>query len=412
MPFLIPLAQVVASAIMAAIAAIAAAIVPIITAVAAAIAAVAIVLGSIVAATVSAIAAGLTWFGSMMVVQIVSLVNWMTTQLTVVYFYVAEKIGATLYVFQQILTSVQFKVILSIHNIVYIVSPQYRNMMKQVYSAIGNASQALGLGSQFLTLAIQNTRNLVLDVTSMFGQKYDLGQVSWLATLNNYLNHFNTHAEKYRLNPEAVFWDLAELIERPSQDAKGAFQQGMITSLETALKTVDTVVQGFWRIGVDVEKLYDDLPQFIKNQIPDPGTVFWDNLSGFLKDHYNPTIGALQASITEWQGRLDLAKAEVSQLVEDLRRPGTMMAKVDTLGTVERQAQEDLMAEITNRRLNRLLTDLQPTFSFAGDKMEANARIPIPPPSVLPILSYEMATASVPAPGAMTPRSSWFVGDF
>lgn len=412
MPFLIPIAATIAAAIMAAIAAVVAAIVPIVIFLGAAIAAVAAVVVGVTTAILSALAVAFTWFGSMVVVQIVSLVNWAATNISTIYFYVAEKIGATLYVFQQILQSVQFKVILSIHNIVYVVSPQYRSMMKQVYGAISKASTALGLGSTFLTLAIQNTRNLVLDVTSMFGQKYDLGQVSWLGTLNNYLNHFNTHASKYQNNPEALFWDLAELIERPAQDAKGAFQQGMILTLEQVVTTTSMVVNKFSQIGIDIETLYDDLPAFIRNAVPDPGAVFWTNLDGFMTNSLGPVLTGLSTEIELWKGRLETAQTTVSDLVDDLRRPGTMMAKVDTLGTQERHAQEDLMAEITSRRLNRLLTDLQPTFTFASNKLEANARLPIPPPSVSPLLSYEHATASVPAPGAMVPRRSWFVGDF
>lgn len=412
MPFLIPIATTIASAIVAAITAVAAAIGPIITAVGVAVATIASIVVTVSTFVVQTIIVAFTWAGSWVVQQIGWLVNWITTHAIEVYTQFSQYVHSIYDTFTLILETIHFKTILQVHSIVYIVSPQYRNMMKSVYGAISNASQQLGLGATFLTLAIQNTRNLVLDVTGMFGQKYDLSQVSWLGTLNKYLTHFQTHASSYANNPEAVFWDLAELIERPAQDAKGAFQQGIISSLETALEFAATMGSQLAAIGIDVQTLITDLPQFIQDRIPDVNLSFWTNMSGWLNEWYLPTISALQSSVDGWQTDLNEAQARVSQLVEDLRRPGTMMARVDTLGTQERTTQEDLMAEITNRRLNRLLTSLSPVFDFAEEKLDAAVELVIPAPPSLPMLSYEPVSASIPAPGALVPRHSWFVGDY
>ncbi|GAG91547.1 unnamed protein product [marine sediment metagenome] len=263
-----------------------------------------------------------------------------------------------------------------------------------------------------MTLAIQNTRNLVLDVSAMMGQKYDLSQVTWLGTLNNYLEHFNTYTERYKNNPEAVFWDLAELIERPAQDAKGALQQSVLSGLETALNFAKTVGEGFMTIGIDIEKLYDDLPQFIKDQVPDPGEVFWDNMEGFLNTWYTPTITALETSISDWQGRLTESQNTVSDLVKKLRKPGDLVAGMDALPAHERIEQENLLAVYSNKVLNRLSEAMAPSFSFAAQELAVAARIPVPPSVVAPALSYEPVTATVAAPGAVVPRSTWFVGNY
>ncbi|KKL89011.1 hypothetical protein LCGC14_1918990 [marine sediment metagenome] len=412
MPFLIPIAVTIGAAIVSAITIVAAAIGPILIAIGAAVAAIAAVVVSVTVVVVQSLIVAFTWFGSQVVANIGWVVDWITTHSRTVYNTVAAYVHSTAGTFRHLLDIIHFKTILQVHSIAQIVSPQYRAMMVKVYDAISRASDALGLGPMFLTLAIQNTRNLVLDVTSMFGQKYDLGQVSWLGTMNNYLDHFNTHVEKYRLNPEAVFWDLAELIERPAQDAKGAFQQGIISSLDTVLDFAAKVGDGLSQIGIDIETLYNDLPQFVKNTIPDPGTVFWDNFGGFLDDHYRPTIQALQDEIGGWSQDLQTSQQTVAGLVAQLRKPGDLIRNIDALPAYEREDQDRILAEFSNRRLGRLVDRLMPALSLSREKLDSNARIPIPPPLISPILSYEASSGSVPGVGGTAQRGSWFVGDY
>ena len=412
MPFLIPIAVSIGAAIVAAITAVAAAIGPILVVIGSAVAAIAAVVVLVTVTIVEAIIVAFTWFGSLVVQNIIAHVNWITIHSKTIYTTVAAYVQSTANTFRQILEIIHFKTILRVHSIVQIVSPQYRAMMKKVYDAIGKASEALGLGPMFLTLAIQNVRNLVLDVSSMFGQKYDLGQVTWLGTLNNYLDHFNKNVEKYRLNPEAVFWDLAELIERPAQDAKGAFQQGIISSLETALDFASKMGVGLSKIGIDIVKLHTDLPAFIKNVIPDPGTVFWTNFDGFLQEYYLPMVTGLQDEIGKWNNELLTAQQTVGSLVEQLRKPGDLIKNIDELPAYQREEQDRILAEFSNRRLGRLVDRLMPDISVSRNKLDSNARIPIPPPVVAPALSYEPQSPIVQGLGPSAQRGSWFVGDF
>jgi len=163
---------------------------------------------------------------------------------------------------------------------------------------------------------------------------------------------------------------------------------------------------------VDVAKLHEDLPAFVKNQIPDPGTVFWDNMSTFLTNHYNPTIAALQGEVNRWEADLLTSQAVVENLVDQLRKPGDLIAKIDQLPEHERADQDIILADFSNRRLSRLVDSLTPNFTLSREKLAVNARIPIPPPTVAPALSYEPQSGSVPGIGPSAQRGSWFVGDY
>lgn len=412
MPFLIPIAVTIASAIVAAITVVAAAIGPILVAIGAAVAAVAAMVVTVTIVVVETIIVAFTWFGSQVVANIGWLVNWMTTHSKNIYSTVAAYVSNVSHTFQAILEAIHFKTILQVHSIAQIVSPQYRAMMVKVYDAISKASEALGLGPMFMTLAIQNVRNLVLDVTSMFGQKYDLGQVSWLGTLNNYLNHFNTRIEKYRLNPEAVFWDLAELIERPAQDAKGAFQQGIISGLETALDFADKVGDGLARIGVDIVTLHEDLPEFIKDRIPDPVPIVQSQIVAWVNQTFLPTIDGIRAEVDGWELLAAESRQRVAGLVEQLKKPGDLIGKIDELPEYQREDQDRILADFSNRRLGRLVERMMPDFTTSRETLESNARIPIPPSEAPPHLSYEPQSGYVPGIGPSAQRGTWFVGDY
>ena len=412
MPFLSPIALTIGSAIVAAITVVAAAIGPILVVVGSALAAIAAVIATITITILNAIVVAVTWFASTVVTELISYVNWITIHSKAIYTSVSAYVKSTSLSFKHILEVIHFKTILQVHSIAQIVSPQYRSMMKKVYGAISSASNALGLGPMFLTLAIQNVRNLVLDVSSMFGQKYDLGQVTWLATMNKYLEHFNTNVAKYRNNPEAVFWDLAELIERPSQDAKGALQQVVLANIETVLDFAEKIGTGLGKIGVDIVKLHTDLPDLIKRTIPDPGTVFWNNMSSFLTNHYNPMVADLTGQINEWSADLSDAQSRVSALVDQLRKPGDFVKKIDDLPVYEREDQDRILAEFSNRRLGRLVDKMAPEIALSREKLEANAREAVPPAVELDILSYEPRSGSIPGAGPSAQRGSWFVGEY
>jgi hypothetical protein len=372
----------------------------------------AVLLGTQVVLDQGAITQGTKFVGGGIGSRIKSLINWLVKNVRTVYSTLTGVIKSIENVMARVLEAIHFKTILKVHKILQIVSPQYRAMMKKVYDKIARISEALGLGPQFLLLALMNVRNLVHDVGSMFGKSYDLAQLEWMVTLNKYLTVFTTRMNTYRNNPEALLFDLGELIERPATDAKGTFQRGIITSLEGVLEVAAKMGDGLARIGIDIEKLHDDLPAFIKNVIPDPGEVFWNNLEGFLRDHYNPTINALQSEVGLWADELEAAQGRVGDLVERLRKPGDLIRGVDQLPAAERAEQEAILSEVTNRRLTDLMTIWAPDVLVAREELQAIVRQPIPPSTPSLPLSYEPMGLTPVAIGPGAQRGTWFVGDY
>jgi hypothetical protein len=285
-------------------------------------------------------------------------------------------------------------------------------MMKKVYDAIARVSEALGLGPQFITLALMNVRNLIMDVGGIFGKKYDLTQLEWLSTLNRYLQIFGSKMEEYRNNPEALLFDLGELIERPAQDSKGSFQQGFIQSLEQVVGWADKVGTAFVTIGIDLDKLHDDLPAFIKDQIPDPGGIFDTRLGTWVTDVFNPAVNELQGVVNEWVEEAAAQKVRMSSIVEELKKPGTLAAGIDELPSILQDGEENLLYTYSSRTVQRIATDFAPIGSWAIEDLEKIGRVPIPPVTPSLVLSYEPMGLHPVGLGAPAQRAAWSVGDY
>ncbi len=412
MPFLIPLAGVIVSAITAAITAVAAAIAPIITAIAAAVASVSAVITSVLAPIVATVVNAVVWIGSTVWESIGWVADWLTNAVQSAYTAISAWIHSAYATIHAVLDAIHFKLILEIHHIAYIVSPQYRDMMRKVYSAISSASNALGLGPSFLLLALQNTRNLVLDVSSMFGKKYDLSQLDWMGTMNKWLTHFQTYAERYRSNPEAVFWDLAELIERPNLDAKGAAQQVWIQSLDGTVKWIDKFVTDLKQIGVDTEKLISDLPEFVKTHIPQQIDTFWANMTPYLDQYLLPALSNLEGMINSAQSDVELAREHVSGLVDRLKNPGQYLKEIETLPEPERIDAISYVGDLASQPTVRWLSIFNPYADTAARKIAASLATAVPTIPAPGVLRLEPVPAYIPSIGGATPRSTWFVGDY
>ncbi|GAH42119.1 unnamed protein product, partial [marine sediment metagenome] len=85
------------------------------------------------------------------------------------------------------LTAIHYDTLHAIHRIAYLTSKDYRETMNKVYNEISKASESLGLGPYYLQLFLQNARGLILAVSTSFGRSYDMAEMEWLATFDEYL---------------------------------------------------------------------------------------------------------------------------------------------------------------------------------------------------------------------------------
>ena len=311
-----------------------------------------------------------------------------------------------------LVSAIPFQTIATVHSIAALVSEDYRNMMVQVYSEISRASEALGFYPQFLALAFRNTRQLVLDASSTFGARYDLAEVWWIEEFNNYLKVFNDRAKTYENNPEALFHDLGQVLEKPAMDAKGSYMAGVIKTIDDTLKVVKASVSDIVILRDDLDRLVSDLPEVVKKEIKPHSDRIIKRLDDFIQETYGPRIEVLDGIMNIIQSRQDVAKNNMARLVNRLKKPGDYLTEIDKLPDAERESQEIKIAEVSTRVYKREVEVWSKTVAPAVKELALIAKaleVELPKPS------WDVPEEGKPkrmSIGEIEPEHTWFVGDY
>lgn len=310
------------------------------------------------------------------------------------------------------LTAIQFDTLISIHRVAYLVSEDYRDTMRKVYGEIVAVSEALGYGPYFMTLFLQNTRNLVLDVSTTLGMKYDLAQVQWIANLHDYLKFFSAATYRYVKDPEALFYDMERWVDRPALDKKGEFLQGIILTLRNATEGIEAIVNNVTTIRDDLDRLVRQLPETIREEIQPHIQPIIDNFDDFIADNYDPYKRQMDNIINTLSDVQDTNRNNISGLVDRLKKPADYLLEIDMLEDWERTEQEIKVADISTRQFKRdsvVLEGYAEPVSAELERIRTAIRHITLEPLTLP---EELPGPSRPAKEEATPRETWYIGDY
>lgn len=314
--------------------------------------------------------------------------------------------------FKSFLAAIQFDIWMGVHRIAYMVSADYRIMIGKVYSEISRVSYALGLGPWFLLHAFQNVRTLVLHTSAAFGREYDMAQAEWLSTSMEYLKVFQERAYKYKDNPYAFFYDMEQLVERPSIDAAGAGSAALFISIDKLVKGVESVVNTTVTIKDDLDRLVKQLPETIRAQIDPILDPYIKKFDTFKTESYDPTITRFNLIFDEVKRLQDTAKENVGRLVDRLKKPGDYISEIDSFDEADRWKQEDQVSDIATRPLGRDIEAIGPHVEVTSAELE-RIRIALEHVSLEPLsMPYELPGPGRPAGVPAKKHETWFIGDY
>lgn len=308
--------------------------------------------------------------------------------------------------------AIHLTLLLEINTIAMLVSEDYRNMMSGVYAQMGAVSVALGFYPQFLALAIRNSRNVVLSTSNLLGRKYDLAEVRWLVTFNDYLTEFNKKAKTYERNPGALFYDLEQLIERPAMDASGSAMQTVFISISDTLKAVEATVQDTMTVRDDLDRLIYDLPEKIQSQIKPYTDPIIKQFDDFIRQTYDPAITQFQSLLDKFSDLQGKNISDLEGVVGRLAKPGDYLLEIDSLLGADRLDQEGKIADISSRTYREDITKYIDYNKVILEDLETESKVPYPsvPPPVL--LTLEPTEPTTLPPERITRIDTWFVGDY
>lgn len=314
--------------------------------------------------------------------------------------------------FSAFLEAIYFDVILSVHNIAYLVSPHYRNMFQQVLNEISSVSNVLGLGPSFIVLALENARTLVLTTSGLFGMKYDLAQVQWLSIMNNYLKDFVKVADRYRNNPGLLLQDMADSINRPIMDQMGEYMQTVIGTIDLIITNAEELAIAFSKVRRDLDNFINDLPDFLKWEIKQYTDPILDTFGNFIKYDFKPSINIINGVINILESKQADIKSRVDDTVDRLRYPGKYLHEIDAFHVDDRTLQEYSLSEISNRPQRVVYEGI----AKEGETVETGLALirkaldkVIPPPKyAIPEVPEPIEVPQIEMPE----RKTWFVGDY
>lgn len=264
---------------------------------------------------------------------------------TTVYAYAGAAIETVLSAVKTFTTAIHLKTLLQVHQLAYFASSSYRSSIQNLYKEIGKYGDAIKTGSGFVLLAMQNSRNIVLDASTMLGRPYDLGQVAWLGELDGWLTTLNKAGDKYYKNPELFLLDLEEALIKPSMETKSKAMQFVYSTLENAASIIDASVKNIDKLAGDIVKLANDLPKQLKGEwVKDINKVDadWKN---FRDKSYYPVVKDFDKLLNSHYTTLVDHKDKLQTLAQRLLYPGDYINELNSKSDEVRRSQ---VAKINN----------------------------------------------------------------
>lgn len=316
-------------------------------------------------------------------------------------------------------SAIHLKTIMSIHHIAFILSEDYRSAIMSITDDIAEMSNAILGDHEYMMLALNNARSIVLDVQGIMGREFDAGQVAWLRNMSNFLGKWKTKLrenreliDRYRENPALIFTDLDEHIIKPQIDLLGQSQQGLWGSLDSAVSTIDKTVTDLNTLRGDVNRFVRDLPGDIKNDILPVIDDVNSRIDSFLSEKYYPWRDNTNDILAILQNKEKTHKRRIEDIIGRMKYPGNVLADIDHLPPDERWDQANKVQNTAN------IVAQEQSEALAGEAEELEKELErieeaLDAPTKAPEVLRKEPEAPAPLPGRESKKpDTWFVGDY
>jgi len=290
--------------------------------------------------------------------------------------------------------------------------PGFKEAWENVMNAISEVSGALGWAAGGLG-NLMNVGQSLNTTRGMFGGKSD----AWFdeQKINNtrfFARQIQANADKWKDNPGAQLENYLQIWSGHAwSDGATQFKlfSGKVDGALTKIEDVGKVVGG---VTDDLLEIREGMPEFVAKNIPQG---IWDFLEGtdtFINDRLLPALDDIQTRLDEVDSFMDKLSARQGELAERLKRPGDLLAEIDSLEGFVRTEQlvkiDGVVSEGLGLSNQAEYNEIAPVLDQWG-KISSALNAPTPP---LPFLTLEQGERGA-VPGIVAePRETWFVGDY
>lgn len=379
-----------------------------VTALSTLIASITVAVGSIITPITSALSATM--------LQISSVVHTVTSNLSAVFNINYAKLSAWAKAvkagFAGFLEAIHYDILIQVHEISYLLSASYREMLDKVYGKLGEFSEAIGRTTGFIETAIQLGRSVSLRVSSFLGKPYDLAEIVWLKDFNSLLERINETSHLYATNPSRIWQDIDELIVIPATDAAADAQITMLATVKSLTGMVKEADEMLTTVQANFNAVVDDLPAKWRNDILPAVEDIENEIKSWRDGIFAPTIETIDRVIDVVYSRTTEARQTLQDIAARLARGGDILADIDNLSDDERLEQERIIGEVSTRYYRRQSELWQETIAQETITLESIlAAIKFELPPEFWFVAEEIGLA-VPIGKQAKTKENWFVGDY
>ncbi len=406
------LSLLIGGTIAAAVASVTVIVASIVTAVVAAVAAVAAAVTAVISIAVTAVSGLLSGVVTLLPSSLIGIETKLALQTALQSGNIFTIATALKGAFSAFLTAIHFTTIMNVHNIAFLVSAQYRDMMRKVWGQIAEFAKAVELPVGYLETAINIARNTVLDVSSFFGRSYDLSEVVWLQDFQNLLGRIQDTSANYRKNPQRIWEDLNELIIKPAIDNKAAAQRNIFSTIEGIIGFGEKTLEDINEIRLKYVADLEALPFKWSEDIALKANLMWGQIESWRSEIYLPYISQISGIIDILERNQIIAKEKLYQLYNDLSRPADYLRTIDNMPDGLRLEQEYKLAEIVTRAERTETKEWNSHVAGEITTMEAILKALAYKPPPLEWYIPEIETPAFKAGKQTRQVETWFVGDY
>ncbi len=315
-------------------------------------------------------------------------------------------------VFSKFMDAIHFRTIMAIHRIAYMTSEAYRNVFIDITTAISRVSSQLGLPVYYIQNALENARIVVHDLGATLGQSWDMSEITWLNTMNDFLETIKEKTDLYSKKPAALLWDIYQKIYKPAYDTKASAARVVFDTIDKNIRAIETIFENTDTLTKSFSKFVKELPAEVRKEIEPtvrPLLESWqkDIVSGYMKEFrsYEKLLGYNAAAMKRSQNT-------VYALSQKLAFPGDLLEGVNDLGPLSKARQEHKIAEVASRAYAHdrelVVIDLDDTFERIDRQTKG-----ITPPVKAPAWAIPKGESRPPPDVEELPeRKGWQVGDY
>lgn len=303
------------------------------------------------------------------------------------------------------------KEVIAVHEILMIMWSEYENLFTPLYKAIGGLSADLGYDAHFITLLVQNTRNVIGSSLVLMGLPPETIQMTTFDETLNFLVRAEENFHKYAVDPELLLNDMVNSLVMPYYRTASEVQSTILQNIDDNTNGLISFTENFRKLKTNVDTLFRDLPDEIEDAIMSWYGPISEKIDMFYDKYFDPLknkVVILEDKIDDYNIELREHNERIRKMEEEkIRKLYVDLARGDENAKEEAKA----LNALVNMSIQSATSKIANVISAAFDQIKNYRVKPLVFNGGLKFMGYERETVFDGVEESAIPKT-WQVGDY